>query len=246
MWSQINPAIKLIAPVHPSIETDSDLDRHAVFAGELASHFSLVRRAAFVLTNKSSKQITGLAVRYILIDATGQSHTTRYRTDSYTLATFVPVLDTSKQMLIAPGVFLAENLADKGRLGVPNYASEKLRPLADLIAGAQSAEAQLDAVIFADGEVVGPDALKFPEEIWARYSAAQDILERLKAAARNGATAEAVLTQYLSTPVSKNDLAGRWRQRFADAVLNAAPRKNMAEWLATRIAPPKFYASTVR
>jgi hypothetical protein len=232
------------SPTSTKILVDTAVSNHPVFEQEIAGPLASIKRAAFFLTNKSNDAITGLAIRYVFTDATGQQRGFRYFSDSYMLTAFTPVAKPNATILIGPKVFLPEHLADAGRIGVPNFAaSGAADPLSQLVATANHIEARLDAVIFATGEVIGPDTLKLPEEITARNAAAQEIAQRLNDAAARGTPAADALSSYTATPVRKDDLAGIWKRRFAEEALRPNSRKNMRDVLQNMLTPPTFYSS---
>jgi hypothetical protein len=243
--AQMQPKLKLPAAIHPALRVEAfDATRHAAFRQEIASHFGAVQDAVFIISNKSEKDLTALAIRYVFIDRAGQQKGFRYVTDSYISRRSNPVLAAGSTMMVAPGTFLPESLAGKSYIGGATFSGRGLLDgVARRIPSAASIEVELDVAIFADGEMAGPNKLGFPSDIIARAAAARQIADIVARAQARGESPDSALQSVATTPSVKEDTGARWLRRLASDMLHQRTRRGIDTTpdLADIVTPPPFH-----
>ncbi len=128
-----------------------------------------------------------------LIDQTGQQRTHNQTTDALFL--YRPsLLPSGARMLIAPGLFLQETLAQSGFVG--SGADTAQRDVEEL-EGSTSSSVTLDTIIFEDGTVIGPDQSETIASLSARKTAADSIVQAARQAKAAGRDVSAV---FLTSP----------------------------------------------
>lgn len=241
----MQPKLKLPAAIHPALTVEAfDALRHAVFRQEIASHFGAVQDAVFIISNKSVKDLTALAIRYVFIDRAGQQKGFRYVTDSYISRRSNPVLAAESMMMIAPGTFLPESLAGRSYIEGATFGGHGLLDrVARHVPLAASIQVELDVAIFADGEMAGPNKLGFPADIIARAAAARQIADVVARAQARGESPDSALRNVATTPSVKEDTAARWLHRFASDTLDQRSRRGIdtAPDLTDIVTPPPFH-----
>ncbi|HEY2168341.1 MAG TPA: hypothetical protein VGJ30_01855 [Candidatus Angelobacter sp.] len=145
-----------------------------------SSQHSAVQNVSFVVKNRSSKSIIGLAFKYKIIDF--NAHETPYtlKTHSYLSSSASPMMEPGEQMLVSPDSFISESLIRPGH-GIAGTV-----PRAQTIAKFSNASeiyVSIDAVIFDDGEVTGPNELQLAQAMQdLKYAA--DVIQRQVNASR--------------------------------------------------------------
>lgn len=190
-----------------------DVANHPSFTKVFQNAYSdRLRPFSLVLTNLSRQSIVGLTVRWNWIDQTGQQRTHDQTTDALFL--YRPsLLPSGVRMLIAPGLFLQETLAQSGF--VEPGADRAQRDVEELERSASSS-VTLDTIIFEDGTVIGPDQSETVASLSARKAAADSIVQAARQAKTDGRDVSAVLTDIASRrPTSRNDHFRVWSSRIA-------------------------------
>lgn len=198
--------VRLISPTDPSYEDEIaklGLDE----ATDAAKPFSVV------LKNDSRRDIIGVRIRWDSIEPDGRTttHLQSY-SDTGTLLGLSPMdprdevpggvrLKPNKSRFIsliestgtaqragigatASYVGSEEDAAKMQQLGQDRDRQQALAILATELSRSQSVTATLDAIIFDDGTVVGPDSFNYLEQLQAVVRAKRDLLEDVLAGAR--------------------------------------------------------------
>ena len=159
--------------------------------------------STFILVNQSSRAIVALAVQWTYTNQNGQPGLHTHRSDSFMISRFNAVVPAHGELLVAPGVFLAESLALSPHVG-PSLAALDGRAAPNVPVASQ-VTIKIDAIIFEDGEVVGPNQTRYDAEIQSRKIAAEQLAKQVRNAQALGNDPTSVLRQMLETRPSQND-----------------------------------------
>lgn len=194
---------------------------------------------SFVLINGSSRAIVAITVLWQFIGEDGRQHPHTQRTDSFSVAKFVPVLPSGSKLLIAPGAFLPEWAAASPHTGVFGLSHQSRVYV----------EANLDCVIFEDGELIGPNKSHCDAEIQSRKIAAEEVVKQIYGAQERGDALEPILREMLQKVPDQSDRVGLWLNQFASQLLRVKSRSEARffdghlRWLESLPTPPKFFRS---
>lgn len=201
--------VRLISPTDPSFEAElAQLDAEGVQTpADVAKPFSVV------LKNTSRRDIIGVRVRWDSIGPDGRTTThvqsysdmgpllgmgpmnpqdeppggVRLKPQKARYLSLVEATGTAQNSGIQGSARGGDSEADATRLQEAGRNREQaLAVLATVVNRSQSVTATLDAAIFDDGTVVGPDSLNYFEELQGIVKAKRDLLEDvLSGAQRN-------------------------------------------------------------
>lgn len=192
---------------------------------------------SFVLINRSSKAIVAITVLWQFIGADGRQYPHTQRTDGFSVAKSVPVLPSGSKLLIAPGAFLPEWAATSPHTAIFGSSHQ----------GRVYVEANLDCVIFEDGELIGPNESFCDAEIQSRKIAAEEVVKQIRDAQRRGDALEPILKEMLQKVPDQSDRVGLWVNQFASQLLRVHERREARffdghlRWLESLPTPPKFF-----
>jgi len=136
-----------------------------------------------VLTNGSNQPITAIAVRWIIEDASEKSNLSTVRTDGYGSTKPFALVAGKGQLAITPTQFMAFQ-----EPGVPAPHAIAARPDVKLMSQLDTASKitiSIDAVIFANGKIVGPNKSNEAEYIRDRKAAANALVARVRDAIKD-------------------------------------------------------------
>jgi hypothetical protein len=132
-----------------------------------------------VVTNSSDKVITGLSVIWMYTSIRdGRPKRMIHSVDSYIMPAKSGVVGS---------------VADPGAAFVVAPPETGFTRMLEAKDGVISIE--LDAVIFSDGELVGPDTLAYGDEIMARFAASREVVSRIRKAPALGKSIQDVIAE---------------------------------------------------
>jgi hypothetical protein len=166
---------------------------------------------SLVLTNFSAKTIMGLTIRWTVTDRAGKQQILDYRTDSFFVARR-PVLAPNARLLIQPGALIPEG-AGITTAANPSFL-EKIRDSA-------SVGVYLDAVIFEDGKIVGPDRSETLAYIQARRTATEYVTRAVAEKLRHSSDPSPLLAELANARPVHTDYVGIWKVRVAQRLMHA-------------------------
>jgi len=211
--------------------------------------------AAIVLENRSEKAITGLRYRWGMTDESGQHRTHTVSSDSYMVDVYRAVAEPRSRHLITPSGSLDETLIDHVRSG-GGLISWRISGSKPSLARIVERSFEIDFILFADGEIVGPDTDRYAAELKCRKPAAKFIAKQVRLATEEGRDVSPVLSALAELPClggslghAHGDLLVHWTRHYAREYLRAMHRKigafDMREaklrHLENRPSLPKFY-----
>jgi hypothetical protein len=223
-------AMATVSPFNPR--------QHPGFAGFFTAEFVSAQPAAFVLSNRSSKPIVGIAARWVITDQNGQKRTHVFQNHSFLTAHTPPVASPGSKLLLVPGVFVPEANMSSKRAGItmnPQLAAE--------LDGASEVRLEIDCILLEDGEASGLNCLRLVSDIRAQKAAADGIVQQLNAAEANGQKASDVLPTLAAPPADGSDLAAMWTSRLASQMVTPNQFDVMLARLKKFPALPRFHRS---
>jgi hypothetical protein len=230
---------------HPSVSVENaDPERTGgLFAGKLVP----LQRCSYFLTNNSDKDVVAVDAKWTLVDKSGNTDVWRFTSDSFLDVKARPVIAAHSRILVGPRMWVRED-------SIQSYlASEMLmakraalEKLAGRLAAASAVYVGVDSLIFADGEVAGPNSDEFDREIARRKLAAEDVLGVVQDARLSGRDPAVALRAF----VARMDAAGAdpratWGRRFARQLQDPERFEGNLYYLEHLPPPPKFYRTGI-
>jgi hypothetical protein len=236
------PNVRFVpSPTQDITITPADTDNLPGFDSSAVSKF---HPAAFILTNQSSRAVVGLAVRWVYVDQSGRQGFLTHQSDSLSKANAIPVMPPRTRLLVAPGVFLPESLAQSPHIGPPLEALDG-RAVPDM-ANASEITVQIDSIIFEDGQVVGPNNFHLDADIQGRKIAAGELAKQIRTAQSRGEEPTFTLRQILEkakeAPADRSDRVSSWMLKHSRRLLNAPVFEKRLVELENMPVLPNFHA----
>jgi hypothetical protein len=194
---------------------------------------------AFVLTNQSNKAIVAIMVQWTYVDSTGHPRVSNTYSDSFMQPKYTAYLPARARLLVAPGAFLPESLAQSAHIGAQLDDLDGRRERD--IASASEIAAHIDLIIFEDGELVGPNQTRYEVMIQDRKLAATQIAMQLRNTLANGDDPKVTIGHILESVPAQSDYVGTWTHTYAKMIRRAPSVEKQLEALETLPEPPKFY-----
>jgi hypothetical protein len=195
--------------------------------------------ASFVVSNGSGKAIIGIGVKWRLVDSAGRETTYTEATHSFLKRSLRPLTLAHGRLLAAPLTYVSED-----HLLHPEKGVMAVLPGDAFIArfsGAATIHAEVDSIIFQDGEVAGPDDLGLVKSIRDRRDAAAEIVKQVESAQAQGKDAnEALRTLATRMPVGDPGVA-RFERKLSAELLHEREFDFQLQYLKGIPAPPLFY-----
>jgi hypothetical protein len=208
-----------------------------------------------VLENRSEKPITAWRYRWETLDVSGKRRTNTCSNDSYAVDVYRAIAEPGSHHLISTSGSVDETLIDHvlagGGLFSVKAGAESNPSFGDIV----ELTFEIQLVLFADGEIAGPDPDGYVTELICRKPAAEFIAKQIRLARAEGRDVTPVLSALADTPSlgspgrAQGDSLVHWTKRYAQDYLHNMHRKiggvDMSEatlqHLESRPALPKFY-----
>lgn len=162
---------------------------------------------AVIFENRSDKEITALRYCWSMRDSNGKTRTRTIANDSYKVDIYRPVaLPHSMQLLSVSGrLDIDQNLYDRllAGSGVMGAGASAGEPLSDAV---EEIAFQIELVVFADGEVAGPDPNHYAAELQGRKRAAEYVAKHVRLAIMDQRDPTPVITALRDMPHLRTDL----------------------------------------
>jgi hypothetical protein len=239
-------------------DTAADLKFHPVFetppADSPMSHLTrLPEEATFavVLENRSEKAITGLRYRWSASKRDGKPKTLTVSSDSYLADVYRAVVEPGARQIISPSGSLSESMLDHVQRG-GGFIEGRVETKTSLVADASELTFAIDLIVFADGEIAGPDPDSYAADLQCRKPAAEFVAKQVRKAEAESRDVTPVLSALAEIPHLRNDPLAHWTQHYARDYLrhsqqsfSGVDRRNMAlRHLENRPDLPRFYRRT--
>lgn len=153
---------------------------------------------SIVLENRSDKAITAWRFRWRRTDQAGKLRSSTASGDSYMTDVFRAVAEPGSRHLVGPSGTLDKRNIEHA-LGGGTFITITNRERGAL-AEVVEVSFEIDFVLFADGEIAGPDADRYATELGCRKHAAEFIARQIRLAMVEGRDATPVLTALAEMP----------------------------------------------
>lgn len=197
---------------------------------------------AAVLENRADKDITALRYQWSMTLEDGTTRKSTVSSDSYLVDVYRPVLKQGDRQLICLSATIDESLLEHilnggGCMGSGSHHRS--------LAGVTSIHLEIETLLFADGELAGPDTSNYMSEIRLRKPAAEYIAKQIRSAAAEGRDVAPVLVALAEIPRHRDDFLASWIRRYAaDSMSRAASefqREAHLRYLESRPTLPEIY-----
>jgi hypothetical protein len=209
---------------------------------------------AVVMENRADKDVTALRYYWVMTGEDGNVRKHTVSSDSYIVDVYHPVLRVKDRKLICRSVTVDESLIDQVLSGGGSMGC-RIGSGTQSLAGVASLQLEIDMLLFADGELAGPDTNKFAAELRGRKPAAEFVAEQIRLAEAEGRDVTPVLSALAEIPSlgrpghAKDDPLVHWTRRYAREYLQAAGRRigdldmqgTKLRHLENRPSLPRFY-----
>jgi|HubBroStandDraft_5_1064220.scaffolds.fasta_scaffold01013_5 hypothetical protein len=194
--------------------------------------------AAFVVVNQSDRAVIAIAARWTVVTQDGSRAHYWSSTHMYLSIPPAPLAPAGGRLLVAPDTFVPESLVVSGR-GMIGLAPDP--EIVSKFMAASQIYAEVDCIIFGDGEVVGLDQSQLVAEIQDRKAAVDVVLKQVHAARANGENLSDALSQLATSARPANDSVGRRAAQFARQWAGTQHREAFLSYLEGIPAPVSFY-----
>jgi len=219
---QAGPKVDIVAPSDPFVFTAP--------AGPAYSPYMVV------LTNKTDHDIVGLAVTW----APEGDQPYGVQSESFGSTTKTSIVPARGQAIVTPDGFLRSDFIQKGMAMLPKRPHPALE-------AANHITVNIDAIIFDDGLVLGPDKTGLVDNINARAIAISRVLETVRRATTDGQDVTAAL-RAMMPPAGTNlallppDLVRNWIVFYAGQLSRLPQRRDRSvQDLQQLPIPPTFF-----
>jgi hypothetical protein len=185
---------------------------------------------ALVMENLGDKDVTALRYEWVMTDQHGKVTKRTASYDSYLVADYHAVLPAKQRKLISRLGAVDESLIDHVLAGGGVFAGGVDHR--DSVAEVISVVFTIDMLLFADGEIAGPDKGKFAVELLCRRHAAKFVAKQIRLAEAENRDVTPVLSALAEIPVLRNrlypqsDFVTSWIRRYASEYLRALHHKD--------------------
>lgn len=191
-----------------------------------------------VILNKANNDVVAVGLKWTIKDADGKEHEYPSYTYIYLSPRSASLARPGKKLLAAPNVFISESTAQaSGMIGlVPDKRT--MEPWSH----ASEVGVKIDCIIFADGEIVGPDTIGVAQDIQDRKIAAAIVAKRVRESRSQGKDLrQALLDLDTESTSAWGTRARRYQRHFARSLLQTRYVDAVLNSLEKIPNPPKFY-----
>ena len=152
-----------------------------------------------VLENRSEKAVTGLSYRWRKLDGAGKIHNHTASSDSYFVDVFRAVAEPGSRHLIGPSGSLDEAMLEQvlvGRSCIQVRTGGSHKSQSEIV----EVTFEIDLVVFADGEIAGPDPDRFAALLQCRKRAAEFVARQVRLAKAEGREPMPVISALAEIP----------------------------------------------
>ncbi len=194
------------------------------------------------MENRGERDITALCYRWVTTTKNGETLPHTFSSDSYAVSVYHPVLKANDRKLITSRITVDESLIAHvlhggGCIGggVGSTRSSD---------GAVSLRLEIDMLLFADGEIAGPDTVRYAAQLQFRKRAGDFIVKQVRLAQSEQRDVTPVLTALREMPRMRDDTLARWTHDYAGDYLHYSAmgrQEALLQGLENRPPLPKFY-----
>lgn len=215
----------------------------------IPNHTGTPSQALIALTNKSDKPVVITVLAYITKNSANATQKRISTCDASLAMGNRPIALPNSTAILGPHQCLPQELdTTGGQIGISSAGATDAF-LVPLINATEVTEV-LDAVVFADGEIVGPDTYHRAADAVARAAASVDLARRIRAATARGTTISSAVRQILaSIPGTSGQNASltpdgqkvarelMWTRRLAQGMTRNSHPEAQLSWLEGQRGP---------
>jgi len=209
-------------------------------ASGLVQVYDRLPSGSFLLQNLTSAPINAVVSTWDYLNEQGQPEQARLNCDGYLLGAINPIVEPNSTTLVTPygcaGEQLFPRLATGALLGSPlvpvrrQFQPDVRSPI----------RVSVDSIIFANGDIWGPDTLRYFTGIQARYSELEQLMLDIDAVRSSQADLPTILSRIDQDSTVVADAHPR-RKYFVKLLrLSPNPEKTL-EQMKTHSRPPVFH-----
>ena len=217
-----------------------DLAHQGVLPSAVHGLSSELPPGAFLLRNKTATAVTVIVAKWIFTDSSGASQERRIYCDAYLTTHIDPLINGNDSALITPDGSVREEYV--GRLKTQNFLGSplgsphntELLKATDRIAGVKIS---IDSVIFADGQIWGPDNLQYYKTLMKRQLIRQSVADEVIAAQNAGEEVLTRLNKIQNEAGSNKDKTSAERGYYARLIQKSPNPEGTLHWLQQNPLP---------
>jgi hypothetical protein len=220
----VNPSYQIVNDLNSYIQViPLSKDNVSNLPTAITTVASQLPLGTFLLVNKKTKPIMAATVEWKYVDDGGKVVSRSYVCDGYLRLPSAPVVDSGASALFTPQGCTREELFPRlvsgGLIGPP---FERDKAFAAKASSITNVSITVDAVIYGDGEVAGPDKRQYENEIAMRDRAMRSVASSVGSAGKDLTAAKGVLASISSNAVGSHDKQTQLEARWA-ATLTHSP-----------------------
>ncbi len=195
-----------------------------------------------VMENPGERDITALCYRWLTTTQNGETLPHSFSCDSYAVSVYPPVLKAQDRKLITRSMTVDESLIAHVLHGggcIGGGVGSR-RPV-DVVV---SLRLEIDLLLFADGEIAGPDPDRYAAQLQYRKWAGDFIVKQVRLAQAEQRDVTPVLSALTEMPRMRDDILARWTRDYAGDYLRFSAmgrQEALLQALENRPPLPKFY-----
>lgn len=199
---------------------------------------------SFILKNKTTTPVTVIVVRWNFTDNAGNNKQLSIYCDAYLTSRVDPLINANDLSLITPDSCTRQEYW--GRLKTQTFLGSPLRSPrnAALLSSKDSVAAtqiSVDSVIFANGQIWGPDTLHYYKRIMERGAVRQSVLEEVNAAKAAGEDPSNRLSRIQAEAASTKDKFSADRSYYAKLIQKSPNPDGTLRSLQNQAPLPEFH-----
>jgi hypothetical protein len=239
LWSQLGPGV--IVDNAPEAIVDI-IPVDSTHVSQLPTIFQQlpITPGSFLLINHSEKPITAVIVMWSYQDQAGAIQRRRLNCDGYFMSPVDQIVRGNGQSLVTPYGYGREDvLQSVNKIQALNSPTEMQTVMP--IDMSMPVHLTIDAIIFADGRILGPDKHRYYLEIQDRYAALQSVLANITAVKSSGDELKRFAESARMNLKSKRDKRSSWQSHYY-ALLEGSPNiDGTLNYLRSQSVPPTFH-----
>ena len=195
-----------------------------------------------VMENRSERDITALCYHWVTTTQNGETLPHAFFCDSYAASVYHPVLKAGDRKLITRSMTVDESLIVHVLHGggcMSGSVGSRRR-----VDGEVSFRLEIDMMLFADGEIAGPDPDRYAAQLQFRKRAGDFIVKQVRLAQVEQRDVTPVLSALSEMPRMRDDHLARWTHDYAGDYLRFSAmgrQEAFLQALENRPPLPKFY-----
>jgi hypothetical protein len=195
---------------------------------------------AFILKNQTATAVTVIVAKWAYTDKNGNSQQRNIYCDSYLLSPVDPLINPNDAALVTPdGCVRQEYLS---RLRTQKFFGSPLDSVRnkDILKTKDSISAiriSIDSVIFADGQIWGPDSVQYFRTLMQRQVIRQSVADEVAAAKKAGEDVSERLDRIQIDARTKKDKTSSERGYYARLIQKSPNPEGTLRWLQDASLP---------